>query len=346
MAITYYDTIYVSMLTGNVMAQQGNQALNPPQTQAQVNLQQMTPAQRQQHINQMVQQQQQQQQLETGIKQNLPNSAMQTPIQNANQTPASATAAAVAMSQMNSVSTTGGGINASVTTGTVSGAGGQTQQQQWNQMQLNSMNQMQATGPNATVNTTSTAQTQPQPSSQQQQQQFFNQGAAAGMNRFERPQMNNSKQALTMMLRQRHPSSFMNAANNNPNNPNNPQQTPNMGGIPFNIQQQRQQQLMRTAAMRNTNPAQIQAAAAAAAAANANQMNNLGNPMMSGGSMVQQRQVKFNSLLFDCVSKLSMLRDQFFLIPFKIYLMRIYFFIKRLFTSIFKMKPFLCNTVN
>lgn len=136
-------------------------------------------------------------------------------------------------------------------------------QQQWNFQ--NQMNPMQGTsGQNQSASTT-------------QPQQFFNQG---GMNRFERPQINNptSKQALSMMLRQRHPSSFMNSANN-------PQQ-PNMGGLPFNIQQQRQQQLMRTAAMRNVNPAQMQAA-------NATQMNanNLGNPMMSGSGMLQQRQV-------------------------------------------------------
>lgn len=131
-------------------------------------------------------------------------------------------------------------------------------QQQWN------FNQMQGTSG------------QNQPANTSQPQQFFSQ---AGMNRFERPQLNNptSKQALTMMLRQRHPSSFMNAGNN-------PQQA-NMSSLPFNIQQ-RQQQLLRSAALRNVSPAQMQAA-------NTNQLNanNLGNPMMSGGGMVQQRQV-------------------------------------------------------
>lgn len=220
--------------------QQGNQQSNP-QTQAQANLQQMTQAQRQQQL-QMVQQQQQQQ-IESNIKQTQPNNPIQN---NPMQTQGQAINQTQAMSQM------GGG------------------QQQWNFQ--NQMNQMQGTsGQNQPANT---AQPQPQP----QPQQFFNQG----VNRFERPQMNNptSKQALSMMLRQRHPTSFMNAAAN-------PQQ-PSMSGLPFNIQQQRQQQLLRTAAMRNVNPAQLQAA-------NANQLNanSLGNPMMSGGGMVQQRQVKY-----------------------------------------------------
>lgn len=101
------------------------------------------------------------------------------------------------------------------------------------------------------------------------------------MNRFERPQMNNpSKQALTMMLRQRNPTSFMNAGNN-------PQQS-SMSGLPFNVQQAAQrQQFMRTGPMRNINPAQI------AAASGSNQINtNLPNALMSGGSMVQQRQTQ------------------------------------------------------
>lgn len=200
-----------------------------------------------QQINQAQRQQQlsqmaQQQQIEPNIKPTQPNNAIQNnPLQN------------------NPMQGQGQNINQAQGMSQMGG------QQQWNFQ--NQINPMQGTSG------------QNQPASTTQPQQFFNQG---GMNRFERPQMNNptSKQALSMMLRQRHPSSFMNSANN-------PQQ-PNMGGLPFNIQQQRQQQLMRTAALRNVNPAQMQAA-------NATQMNanNLGNPMMSGSGMLQQRQVTY-----------------------------------------------------
>lgn len=112
------------------------------------------------------------------------------------------------------------------------------------------------------------------------------------MNRFERPQITNptSKQALTMMLRQRHPSSF-------PNSGNNAQQGA-MGGLPFNRTGDNptqaalaRQQMMRQAALRNMNPAQMAAAAAAAAASGSNAPNaNMPNAMgMSGGSMVQRQ---------------------------------------------------------
>lgn len=88
------------------------------------------------------------------------------------------------------------------------------------------------------------------------------------MNRFERPQISNpSKQALSMMLRQRNPTSFM----------NNPQQ---MTGLPFNMQQQARQQFMRNASIRNMNPSQMAATGS----------NPINNPMMSGGGMIHQRQ--------------------------------------------------------
>lgn len=58
----------------------------------------------------------------------------------------------------------------------------------------------------------------------------FDFSLSLAVNRFERPQLNNptSKQALSMMLRQRHPSSFMNSGNN--------AQQGAMGGLPFNAQ--------------------------------------------------------------------------------------------------------------
>lgn len=221
-------------------------------------MQQLNQAQRQQQISQLVQQQQ----MESNIKQNQQqtNPIQTNPMQNS------------AM-QNNPLQSQGQSVSQAQGVQQMSG------QQQWN---FNQMNQMQGTsGQNQPSNTAqpqqqAQPQVQAQAQAQAQSQQFFNQ---AGMNRFERPQMNNptSKQALSMMLRQRHPSSFMNAANN-------PQQ-PNMSGLPFNMQQR--QQMMRTAAMRNVNPAQIQAAAAN----NQMNVNSIGNPMMSGGGMVQQRQV-------------------------------------------------------
>lgn len=228
--------------------QPGNQT-NNVQSQAQTNLQQLSQAQRQQQLNQLAQQQQQQQHIEANIKQTQPNSSIQNnPMQNQGQNmQPGAQGMPHPQQQM------------------------QSGQQQWN---FNQINQMQGSAG------------QNQPANTSQPQQFF--GQSGGMNRFDRPQMNNpSKQALSMMLRQRNPPTFMNASNN-------PQQGANISGLPFNIQHQRQQQLMRSAAMRNVNPTQVQAAAAAAAAAAAsNQINNIGNPMMSGGGMIQQRQVNF-----------------------------------------------------
>lgn len=236
--------------------QQAAQANNPQaqvQVQTQANLQQLNQAQR---ISQLVQQQ-----METNIKQNQPNNPVQNnPVPN-NPMP---------NNQMQNNPLQGQAQSINQAQGLPHGQQMNAGQQQWN------FNQMQGTS------------AQNQPPNTSQSQQFFNQG---GMNRFERPQISNAtptKQALSMMLRSRHPSSFMNANNTaqqqNINAGNNPQQ-PNMGGLPFNIQQQRQQLAMRTAAMRNVNPAQMQAASAA------NQMNNIGNPIMSGGAMVQQRQV-------------------------------------------------------
>lgn len=242
------------------MAQQQATQANNPQVQAQANIQQLNQVQRQQQINQLVQQQQ----MESNIKQTQPNNPIQNnPIQN---NPIQNNPMQTNPMQNNPLQNQNQTMNQTQGIAHSQQIAGQQQQQQQQQWNFNQMNQMQGTS------------AQNQPTNAAQPQQFFNQ---AGMNRFERPQMNNptSKQALSMMLRQRHPSSFMNAANN-------PQQ-PTMGGLQFNqIQQQRQQQLaMRTAAMRNVNPAQMQA--------NANQMNanSIGNPMMSGGGMVQQRQV-------------------------------------------------------
>lgn len=243
--------------------QQANQANNPQaqvQVQAQANLQQLNQAQR---INQLVQQQ-----METNIKQNQPTNPVQNnPVQN-NPVPNNP----MPNNQMQNNPLQGQTQNINQAQGLPHGQQMNAGQQQWN------FNQMQGTS----------TQNPPPNASHVQSQQFFNQ---SGMNRFERPQISNAtpKQALSMMLRSRHPP-FMNANSTaqqqNINAGNNPQQ-PNMGGLPFNIQQQRQQIAMRTAAMRNVNPAQMQAASAA------NQMNanNIGNPIMSGGAMVQQRQV-------------------------------------------------------
>lgn len=234
------------LLLGGVMSQQqGNQG-NTQQPPTQANMQQLTHAQRQQQINQMVQQQQ----MDSNIKQNQTNNPIQNNPLQSNVMQNNAMLNNTAQNQ---------GQNLNQSQGMGSHSQQMSGQQQWN------FNQMQGnSGPNQAANTS-------------QPQQMFN-PAAAGMNRFERPQINNptSKQALTMMLRQRHPSSFMNATNN--------AQQGNISGLPFNIQQ-RQQQLMRTAAMRNVNPAQMQANAAA------NQMNstNVGNPI--SGASIQQRQV-------------------------------------------------------
>lgn len=92
-----------------------------------------------------------------------------------------------------------------------------------------------------------------------------------------------------MMLRQRHPSQFMNAAAAGAGN-NNPQQQQSLSGVPFNMQQQqaaqqRQQLLRANAAMRNMNPAQI-AAQASNQGAQINTTNmGQGNQMMAGGAM-------------------------------------------------------------
>lgn len=244
------------VILGSVMAQQGNQA-NNPQAQAQPNIQQLNQAQRQQQLReQMVQQQQ----METNIKQTqptnpIPNNPMQANPMQTNPLQSNP------MQNQNQNLNQGQGMSHSQQMGT---------QQQWN---FNQMNQLQGTSAqNQPANPT---QPQPQP------QQFFNQ---TGMNRFERPQLNNptSKQALSMMLagRQRHPPAFINSGNN-------PQQA-NIGGLPFNMAQRQQIIAQRNAALRNVNPAQMQAAAAAN---NQMNVNNIGNQMMSGGGMVQQRQV-------------------------------------------------------
>jgi len=178
-----------SMMQGNTMSQQQPNQPNPQAQQAQANMQQLTAQQRQQQLNQLLHQQQLRArqmraanaEMETESADNQPNniinSAMQGQAQNHNQ----------GMGQtMNNQQQIGQQQP-------------QAQQQQFNQMNFNQM-------------PTTSAQNQPTPTTQSQQpsgqQQMFNQGGP--MNRFERPQMNNSKQALSMMLRQRNPTSLMN----------------------------------------------------------------------------------------------------------------------------------------
>ncbi|XP_065362312.1 mediator of RNA polymerase II transcription subunit 12 [Calliphora vicina] len=131
---------------------------------------------------------------------------------------------------------------------------------------------------------------------QQQQQQFYQQQQGMQMNRFERPQINNSKQALHNMLRQRQPTFNQNNPSFNPMQQQQqrqaqgmqPQQQP--GAInPVQQQQQLQQQQFGRTGMRTMAPNQMAGVAPNQMAPNMNAVGMAAQGMGAQNPMMQQQ---------------------------------------------------------